>query len=165
MIRSPVHVQEARGRCNRAAAKFAASEGRAPNVAELGTLTGLTPKAIGHALAQLCEVASLDAPVFDKEAETLADRTPSDDPTPLDAVLAKERAEYARAALATLPVQERAVVERHIVEPDGSLGEIGAVLAGRTGRVGLSRQRVKQIEEQGIGRLRRRVDKSLRLDS
>jgi RNA polymerase primary sigma factor len=165
IIRSPVHVQHARARCNRASAKFGASAGRAPNVDELSKLTGLSPRAIGHALAQPDEVSSLDAHAFEGELETVGDGVPSDDPTPLDAVLAKERTEYARSTLAALPLRERDVVERHIVEGDSSLEEIGATLAAEgTGRLGLSRQRVRQIEQEGMDRLRRRADKTLRLD-
>jgi RNA polymerase sigma factor (sigma-70 family) len=165
IIRAPVHVQHARARCNRASAKFGASTGRAPSVDELSMLTGLSPQAIGHALAQPREVASLDAQAFQGELETVGDAVPSDTPTPLDIVLAKERHEHARSTLAGLPVRERDVVERHIAEGDASLEEIGATLAAeRTGLVGLSRQRVRQIEQQGMDRLRRRVDKTLRLD-
>lgn len=166
IIRAPVHVQHARARCNRISAKFVASTGRVPTVDELSKLTGFSPLAVGYALAQPCEVASLDTPAFDGEPETLGDRVPSDDLSPLDAVLAKERSEYARAILGALPIRERAVVERHIAERDTSLEEIGATLAAeRTGRVGLSRQRVQQIEQEGMDRLRKRANKTLRLDS
>jgi RNA polymerase sigma factor (sigma-70 family) len=165
IIRAPVHIQHARARCNRAAAKFGASMGRAPDAEELSTITGFSAQAIGRVLAQPCEVASLDTPASDGESETLVDGVASDDLTPLDAVLAKERTEHARAILAALPIRERAVLERHIAETDTTLKEIGATLATeRTDRMGLSRQRVRQIEQKGMDRLRRRADKTLRLD-
>jgi RNA polymerase sigma factor (sigma-70 family) len=164
IIRAPVHVQHDRARCSRASAKFAASMDRAPNVEELSLLTGLSPQAIGRAQGQVYEVASLDARAFEGDSETVGDAVPSDGPTPLDVVLAKERHEHARSTLAALPTRERDVVERRVGEGD-SLEEIGETLAAeRTGRVGLSRERVRQIEQEGMDRLRRRIDKTLRLD-
>jgi RNA polymerase sigma factor (sigma-70 family) len=166
VIRVPSYVQVARGQCSRAAAKFAATTGRAPDVAELSGLTSLSPRATARAWTQTRELLSLDAPASDGDRETVGDGMPSDGPTPLDALLAKERAEYARASLASLPARERDVVERRSADAEMSLEEIGMTLrGGRAGRIGLCRERVRQIERDGFARLRRRADKGLRLDS
>jgi DNA-directed RNA polymerase sigma subunit (sigma70/sigma32) len=117
-------------------------------------------------LAQLGEVLSLDCPAFDGDRATMGESVPSAEPTPLDALLAKERAEYARASLAALPDREREVVQLRTGDAELSLEEIGATLAvERTGRVGLCRERVRQIEQRAVARLRLRADDDLRLDS
>jgi RNA polymerase sigma factor (sigma-70 family) len=165
IIRAPVHLQVARARCSRAAAKVAAT-GRTANMDELARLTGLRPRTIARSFAQVGEVLSLDAPAFDGDRTTMGESVPSAEPTPLEALLAKERTEYARASLAALPDREREVVQLRTGDAELSLEEIGATLAvERTGRVGLCRERVRQIEQQAVARLRLRADDDLRLDS
>jgi RNA polymerase primary sigma factor len=152
IIRTPVHVQDFQARCSRAAAKFVAATGRAASADDLASLTGMTPALVTRMLAE------------NQEIETVGDALQSEVPTPLDALLAKERSEYARASLAALPDRECLVVERHTIDAEMSLAEIGATLAAeRTGRVGLSRERVRQIEQRALVALRKRTDKDVRL--
>jgi RNA polymerase nonessential primary-like sigma factor len=165
IIRAPVHLQEARARSNRAAAKFVAATGRVARADELATLTGLSPAVVARVLANPPEVLTLDAPLFHEHGETAIDHVPSDGPTPLEALLAKERAEYARASLEALPNREREVVERHTIDGEMTLEEIGANMAvERTGRLGLSRERVRQIEQDALGMLRRRAEATARAE-
>ena len=83
----------------------------------------------------------------------------------MEAPLAKERAEYARASLDALPNREREVVQRHTIDAEMTLEEIGASLSGgRTGGSGLLRERVRQIERDALGMLRQRAVASGRAD-
>jgi hypothetical protein len=86
IIRAPVHVQDARGRCNRAAATAVAATGRAPGVEDLATITGLSPAIVARAVAQTGDVSSLDVAVFEGRGETVVDTVAGADPSPLDAV-------------------------------------------------------------------------------
>jgi len=166
IIRAPVHLQEARGRFNRAAAKSAAATGRAPGVEDLAALTGLSPAIVARAVAPTGDVSSLDVALFEGGGETVGDTVAGAGPSPLDAVLAKERAEHARASLAALPEREREVIRLRSADPELTLKELGTTLVvERTGRVGLSRERVRQIEQNALSMLRRQADKGLRLDS
>jgi RNA polymerase sigma factor (sigma-70 family) len=165
IIRTPVHVQDFQARCSRAAAKFVAATGRAASADDLASLTGMTPALVARMLAENQEILALDVLASGGgRSETVDDALQSEVPTPLDALLAKERSEYARASLAALPDRECLVVERHTIDAEMSLAEIGATLAAeRTGRVGLSRERVRQIEQRALGALRKRTDKDVRL--
>jgi RNA polymerase sigma factor (sigma-70 family) len=166
IVRVPVNVQDARAQCNRTAWNFVGATGRAPNVDELSKLTGLRPGVTARAWTQPYEAISLDEPTGNGHSDTLADALTSDCPTPLDALLAKERAESARTSMASLDAREREVVELRTGDAEMSLEAIGATLtAERTGRVGLCRERVRQIEQQAVARLRLRADDDLRLDS
>ncbi len=61
---------------------------------------------------------------------------------------AGERARAVRRAVASLPPRERLVVERrHLAEEPETLAEVGR-------RLGVSRERVRQIEQAGLERLR-----------
>jgi RNA polymerase primary sigma factor len=166
IIRVPSYVQDARARCGRAASKFVAAMGRVPNVEELSKLMGRSLEATARAWTRYDEVLSLDAPASDEHSAAIGYTVPSNDPTPLDALLMKERADHLRTSFAALPDREREVVERRAVDGEMSLKEIGATLAKeRTGRRGLSRERVRQTERAALRTLRRRAEKGLRLDS
>jgi RNA polymerase nonessential primary-like sigma factor len=166
IIRVPSHMQEARARCSRAASKFEAATGRIPNIVELSTLMGRSLQATARAWGRYHEVVSLDSPVSDEYHQTVGDTVAGDGPTPLDALLAKERAEFVRTSLAELDDRAREVVELRNSDSGMTLEEIGAIMmAERTGRVGLSRERVRQIEHEAIETLRKRANKNLRLDS
>jgi DNA-directed RNA polymerase sigma subunit (sigma70/sigma32) len=134
-------------------------------VDELARLTGLGPALTERVLVELQEVLSLDAPASREHSEAVIDHVASADPAPLEALLAKERAEYARASLAALPDREREVVELRTGDAELSLEEIGATLASeRTGRLGLSRQRIGQLERDALGMLRRRAEATARAE-
>ena len=95
--------------------------------------------------------ASLDAPVG--EAGTaLAEVLPGEQPTQEERLAELEEAADRRARLETaldvLDERERAIVERrHLADPPAQLKELGEQL-------GVSKQRVSQIERRALGKLR-----------
>jgi RNA polymerase sigma-32 factor len=94
----------------------------------------------------------LDAPVADRGgAESFADRLASDQPTPEDIVAATGMtrlwATLIDKALTMLPPREAAIVrERHLAEAAKTFEAIGREL-------GLSKDRVRQLEKQALARL------------
>ena len=96
---------------------------------------------------------SLEAPTLDEDgASTYKDLLEAGSPTPEDLVAAAESQSVAEdeihLALARLPERERIVIERHLLsdEPQ-SLAELSKQL-------GVSRERVRQIEAQGMKKVR-----------
>ena len=92
---------------------------------------------------------SLDAPVGDGEDAVFGDFVAGDEPLPEEAVELNLRSEALRRALAALPEREREVVAMRYglggAEPQ-TLEEIGR-------RLGLTRERVRQIELESLRRL------------
>jgi RNA polymerase sigma-32 factor len=101
---------------------------------------------------------SLDAKVFDDGAATVIDTIPSMLPSQEDTFLSKERSDdveaRVRAAVRELDPRERFIVETRVMA-DGadelSLAEIGR-------RLGVSRERARQLEARAKSKLKRRLE-------
>jgi len=96
---------------------------------------------------------SLEAPTMDEDgASTHKDRLEAGTPTPEDLLAQAESQSVAenevQAALARLPQRERTVIERHL------LSEEPQSLAQLAREMGISRERVRQIEAQGMKKVR-----------
>lgn len=132
----------------RAIVRQAETTGRTLTHAEVAAQVGQTTGVLHQMLAASSVLVSLDAPVFHDEDENgarLGDLLLAMETDPTDALAASR----VGAAIDALGERERALMVRRI---DGAtLREIGADL-------GVSRERVRQIEMRAIGELRARLD-------
>lgn len=162
-IRRPVHLLEDSARLFRLRDRIEMREGRTATVEELAAAIGVSPQMARVAFMNLTPL-SLDAPVFEQDAATLHDAVAADVESPLDALLSKERAEEARRLLSTLPAAHAEVLAGRFAEEPATLQEIGATLARLDGGVGVSRERVRQLQCAGIRTLRGKArDRDVRL--
>lgn len=150
-IRVPVHMQGVFGRVRRARAAMYAATGSEPSAEELAAETGLPEEIVISALASPWDVVSLDSKVGEEDGialgELIEDTTaiaPSD-----SAGKAALRAET-RAALECLAEKERHVIELRYGLADGQEHTLDDV--GRS--IGLTRERVRQIEAKAFRKLR-----------
>jgi RNA polymerase primary sigma factor len=148
-IRIPTHIVERLGKMSRAERTLLTQLGREPTLAEIAEQANLT---LGHThevrrAARAC--VSLDQPLGQQEDAVFADIVANDGPRPEETVEDTLRHEALAAALARLENRERTVlILRYGLgdrEPK-TLAEIGA-------RVGVSRERVRQIETEALNRL------------
>jgi RNA polymerase primary sigma factor len=147
-IRIPVSVLDAQARIGRAASSFAAEFGRAPTAKELAADTGLPLERVARALeARVVEPRSFDRPVSEGRKTTVRDLlVDRDGLSPFDAVGAREERRVARHLLEKLTPREAEILRRRFCE-DRTLADVGQQL-------GLSRERVRQIEVEALGRMR-----------
>jgi len=147
----PGNVQDDRARLARQAHALHTALGHPPSRADLAAALGLPRARVDALTAPLPAPVPLDLTMGDAETMTLGDLLP--DPAalrPHDEAEAQELAAAVRAALATLPPRERAILAaRHGLdgEPPRTLQEIGH-------RLGLTRQAVQQAEARALARLR-----------
>ena len=130
---------------------------RRPSVDEIAAIVDLPEDKIEDALKVNTRHVSVDAPFADGEENSLLDVLPDDDSPMADDELVMEslRNEINRALL-TLSERERHIIEAFfgINQPEMTLEEIGD-------KFGLTRERVRQIKEKAIRRLRHNTKNKL----
>ena len=148
-IRMPVHIVERMQKINRAERSLWTQLGREPTLEEIAEEASLTPQQIVEVRAAARASTSLDAPVGDQDDAVFGDFVAGDEPLPEETVEVRMRRQALRSALASLPEREREVVTlRYGIDgrEPRTLEEIGRCL-------GLTRERVRQIELESLRRL------------
>jgi RNA polymerase primary sigma factor len=148
-IRMPVHIVERMQKINRAERTLWTRLGREPQVDEIADEANITAQQVLEVRAAARASTSLDAPVGDAEDAVLGDFVAGEEPLPEETVELRLRSQALRDALDVLPVRERDVlVMRYGLDGNEpkTLEEIGRWL-------GLTRERVRQIELESLRRL------------
>lgn len=150
IVRLPLNQVGAVNRINREANRFEQEHERRPSAVELSEKVDMPEDKIDDALHVGGHHVSVDAPFVDGEDNSLLDVLVNDDAPMADRQLVLEslRAEI-RNALQMLNDRERKVITAFfgIDQPEMTLEEIGS-------KYGLTRERVRQIKEKAIRRLR-----------
>jgi RNA polymerase sigma factor (sigma-70 family) len=136
----------------RAHGDYLQQHGREPTGNELATGTGLTQAQVGELLALERIPQSMDEPVHGPDGELGAFGELLSDPLAEDAyerLLDSSEIEQVSALLGTLSERERMILRARygLDGPEQSLREVGE-------RIGLSGERVRQIENRALGKLR-----------
>jgi RNA polymerase primary sigma factor len=151
MIRLPVHQLATLYRVRRARGELMSSLGREPSLPELARRTRVPVAKLGVLLAVPASPVSLDTPLTEGEPTGLGDLLADRSSAAPDAEAARrEIVGHVARALDTLPAREREVLRLRFgtsTDREHTLEEIGH-------RLGVTRERVRQIEGEGLRRLR-----------
>ena len=148
-IRMPVHIVERMQKMNRAERTLWMELGREPTLEEIAEEASLPIEQAREVKAAARASASLDQPVGESDDAVFGDFVAGDDPLPEERVEVSLRSQALALALQALPERERHVlVLRYglVDEEPKTLEEIGK-------RLGLTRERVRQIELESLRRL------------
>ena len=150
-IRLPVNLLRKQRKLARAEAALAARFDRTPTDEELSDATELDVGEIAALRSHARAVASLDKPLGDsgEEGGAFGDLLASELPGPEEIVEERSRYEVLRRALSELPQRERTVVGLRF----GLGGADPAPLREIGRKLGLTPERVRQIEAAALGRL------------
>jgi RNA polymerase primary sigma factor len=150
-VRLPVYIMEEVMRVKRMTRHLYQELGREPTPAQIGEALGVTSDRVGELMVWAERIFSLDAPLSDEEESTLADiiedqatQSPSE---MTDRTLLRDEV---RRALDNLTLRERQVIALRFGlydDRDHTLEEVGRELK-------VTRERVRQIEERAIRKLR-----------
>lgn len=150
-IRVPVHMVEVINKATRCNRKLVQELGREPTVEEIAAELGLPVEKIIEANRTAADTLSLDTPVGDEEDTSIGsfvedERTPG----PADATSNALLAEALKEILGTLTEREADVLRMRFGMADGrthTLEEVGQIF-------GVTRERIRQIENKAIRKLR-----------
>jgi RNA polymerase primary sigma factor len=148
-IRMPVHIVERMQKMNRAERQLWSQLGREPTLEEIAEEANLPVQQAVEVRAAARASTSLDAPVGEADDATLGDFVAGDQPLPDELVENSLRSQTLAVALRSLPERHRAVVILRYGLDDAepkTLEDIGR-------RLGLTRERVRQIEMEALKRL------------
>jgi RNA polymerase primary sigma factor len=156
-IRIPVHIVEREQKISRAERELTVKLERPPTDDEIAKRTKLTLKHVQEVRAAARAVTSLDKPLGAEGDTNFGDLIAGEDAEPSEEVHVSLAERAVRKAVDTLPEREREVVKlRYGMNGDRdpqSLEEIGRTL-------GITRERVRQIEAQALARLAERREVS-----
>jgi RNA polymerase primary sigma factor len=148
-IRMPVHIVERLQKMNRAERTLWTQLGREPTLEEIADEASLPLQQALEVRAAARASTSLDQPVGETEDAVFGDFVAGDGPLPEEQVELSLRSQALKEALAALSERERHVVVLRYGLADAepkTLEEIGR-------RLGLTRERVRQIELDSLKRL------------
>lgn len=154
-IRLPVHVVDRLAHMRRAEVKLREMLDREPTDEELAHELDLDTKRVRRYRESSRAPISLDAPVDDDESSRIADVVADPNAAaPFDRVLLETDTELVREVLATLTERENTILSWRFGLADGNqrtLEEIGA-------KMGLTRERIRQIQDQALKKLRAKME-------
>jgi RNA polymerase primary sigma factor len=154
-MRLPTHVVDKLGKMRRTASRLEEELGREPTDEELAAEVGMTSRRVTQMRMAAIRPASLDAQMDGEEigsfAETIADEKAE---SPYEKLEDKTLTAMLREMVNTLSRREQAVL-RSRFELDG---EPTKTLEGTGEELGLSAERVRQIEKAALEKLRRRMN-------
>jgi RNA polymerase primary sigma factor len=155
-IRLPIHVVDKLFHMRKATVKLQEVLGREPTDEELGEELGMSAKKVAQFRTAAIRPASLEAPLGDDDTSRIADvvRDETAD-TPYEQLEDKTNVEMLRDLVATLPVREADIL-RYRFGLDGdserTLEEVGE-------KFGVTRERIRQIQNIALARLRKEIEK------
>jgi len=154
-VRIPVHMLDTHNRIQRATQAVLARTGREPTLGELEHETGIPQEKLDKVKGSWAETPfSLDRPVGDEDGRKFIDFLQDDGAlSPYDALASQKWNAEVRRLLTTLtPIESRIIRWRFGLDDEDelTLKEIGD-------KYNLSRERIRQLQEQALGKIRKHM--------
>ena len=148
-IRIPVHIGQRERKIARTERELAARLGRPPSEEEVAKAAELPLEQVREVRELARAITSLDRPIGEEGETSFGELIPSDAPEPEEEVEVSLREESVHRALEQLPERERDVVKLRY----GINGDDPTPLRETGRRLGISPERVRQIESRALKRL------------
>jgi RNA polymerase nonessential primary-like sigma factor len=149
-VRLPQHITEKLNKINKVQQRLTQKMGRNATIIEIAQAVNLPPQQIREYQRLIRRPLSLNQPVSKTQETIVQDLLPSEQQSPNQALIDVMLQQDLATALNNLPDRERAILSLRFGLKDGqslSFAQIGH-------RLDLSRERVRQLERQALGRLK-----------
>jgi RNA polymerase primary sigma factor len=155
-IRLPIHVVDKLFHMRKATVKLHEELGREPTDEELGEELGMSARKVAQFRTAAIRPASLEAPLGDDDTSRIADVVRDESAsTPYEHLEGKTNVELMQDLVKTLPIREAEIL-RYRFGLDGdqerTLEEVGE-------KFGVTRERIRQIQNIALARLRKEIEK------
>tara|TARA_B100002019_G_scaffold247919_1_gene226610 strand:- start:4358 stop:5308 length:951 start_codon:yes stop_codon:yes gene_type:complete len=155
-IRLPVHMVDRVTQIRRCAGKLADKLGREPTDDELAEKMSMPAARISHLRNVSHRPASLDSPINDEDGSTLGEIVPDEKSVnPLESLQSKSLVGDVNQVLAMLEPREADIIRLRF----GLDGRDPLTLEEVGGQIGITRERVRQLQEQALRDLRNKMAK------
>lgn len=150
-IRVPVHMGDQINKLLRVSHQLTQKLGRDPTTEEMAEVLGVPPKKVENMIQVARRPLSLETPTDEEEDSILSDFIQDQEaPAPTETVTQNLLQEHIKEVLGSLPPREVRILQLRYGLLDGqsyTLEEVGR-------KMGVTRERVRQIEAQALSRLR-----------
>ncbi|MBM3822667.1 MAG: sigma-70 family RNA polymerase sigma factor [Verrucomicrobia bacterium] len=155
-IRLPVHLVDKISRMRKTAMKLQELTGREPTDHELAEEMGMTASRVAHLRSAAIRPASLDAPIGDDEQNTFSEVVPDENAdTPYESLEEKTVQLMLAETMKTLDAREATIIRYRFGldgGPERTLEEVGE-------RFGVTRERVRQIQNIALRKMRKVIER------
>ncbi|NEP17914.1 MAG: RNA polymerase sigma factor, RpoD/SigA family [Leptolyngbya sp. SIO4C1] len=151
-IRLPIHITEKLNKIKRVQRELSQKLGRSPSAVEIASSLDLEPAQVREYLTLSRQPISLDVRIGDNQDTELQELLEDDAASPEDYTVQQSLRQDIRKILSELTPQQQEVITLRFGLNDGnqlSLAKVGQ-------RMSISRERVRQLEQQALKHLRRR---------
>jgi RNA polymerase primary sigma factor len=155
-IRLPVHLVDKISKMRRTAMRLQEEFGREPTDEELAEELGITPSRVSQMRMAAIRPASLDAPIGDEDSNNFAEVVQDESAnTPYEQLEGKTVTKMLREMVKTLDHREATILRARFGldgNPQKTLEDVGA-------KFGVTRERVRQIQNIALKKLRKMIEK------
>lgn len=155
-IRLPVHLVDKISKMRRTAMRLQEEFGREPTDEELGEELGISAARVGQMRTAAIRPASLDAPIGDDESNNFSEVVQDENAdTPYEQLEEKTVTRMLQEMVKTLDPREATILRYRFGldgGPEKTLEEVGE-------RFGVTRERVRQIQNIALNKLRKMIEK------